>query len=117
MIVYVCIEYWFDSGFHDNLIITINLWKGKDIGKICETEMNIDWEKMKCCCLCVMLTATFGVESCGTICIPDITNKIRIENFADGTTGIKDYPTEGNEKFWLIEGNLKCLYICPIMAE
>ena len=55
--------------------------------------MGIKREKTKWCSLYVILTETVGVDSCGTICITDIINKLIVKNPDEGTTGIKDYPT------------------------
>ena len=54
---------------------------------------------MKLCSLCVNLTDTVDVDSCGEICILDVINKISIANAADGRTVIKEYPTNGNQNF------------------
>ena len=52
--------------------------------------------------LCVILTSNVGVDSCGTIGVLDVINKLIVTNDAGGRIGIKDYSTEGNEDFWLI---------------
>ena len=52
--------------------------------------------------LCVIITATVGVDSCGIIGIPYVVNKLSVTNYDDGRTIIKDYSTEGNENLWLI---------------
>ena len=47
--------------------------------------------------LCVIITATVCVDSCGIIGIPYVVNKLSVTNYDDGRTIIKDYSTEGNE--------------------
>ena len=49
MIVDIYIECWFNSGVHDNLIMTLNLWKGKDIFKRCGIEKQIEQEQTQRC--------------------------------------------------------------------
>ena len=102
MIIYVYVEWWFNSGVYGNSIVTLDLWKVNDTFKGCVIKMNIKQEQKKWCGLCVILTSTFRVVSCGTICTPDVINYLRITNDDDGITGIKDYPAEGNKYFWLI---------------
>ena len=102
MVVDVYVEWLFGSGVPGNLIMTLHLWKGKNISKGCGIEMNIKWEQVQWCNFCVILTATIGMDSCGEYCIPDVINKLRITNAADSRTGIKYYLTHGNQNFWLI---------------
>ena len=96
MVVYVYVECWFESGVHGNLIMTLHLWKWKNICKGCGIEINIQWEQLQWRRLCVILTATVGVDSCGEVCILDFTNKLGIKNAADSRTWIKEYPTDDN---------------------
>ena len=96
MVVNVYIEFLFDSGVHSKLILNIHLWKGKNILKVCGIEINIEWEQVQWCSLCVILTTTIDVDSCGNVWILDVINKLRITNAADGRTGIKEYPTDRN---------------------
>ena len=102
MIFYVYVKRWFVSVVHGNSIMNLKLWKGKDIFKRCGIEMNIKWEQIQWCSLYVILTATVVVDSWVVICIPYVINKISVTNASDSITGIKEYPNEGNEKFWLI---------------
>ena len=88
MVVDVYVECWFGSGVHGNLIITAHLWKGKSICKGWGIEINIEWEQVQLWNLCVILSATIGMESCGDFCIPDVINKLSIKNAADGITEI-----------------------------
>ena len=68
--------------------------------------MNIEREETQLFRLCVILTATVGVDICGTIGVPDIINKPSVTNASDGKIGIKEYANEGNEKFWPIKDNI-----------
>ena len=97
--------------------MTLYLWKGKDIWKICVIDINIKQEQMQWWILCVILTATVLAESCGTIDAQDVIKHLRIKNAVDGRKGIKEYPTEENEDFWMIKDNMKILYIWPIRSE
>ena len=87
MTVDMFVEFLFDSDVHGNSIMTPNHWKGKNIHKICLIEMNIKWEQTQWWIFCLILTATIGVDSCGTIWIKDNINNISILNTADGRTG------------------------------
>ena len=89
MIVGVYNECWFDSSVHGNSIMTHNLWKRKDIFKRCGIEMNIKWKQTKWCSLCVISTATVGVDSCSNIYIPNVLNKRSVINATDVITQIK----------------------------
>ena len=96
MIFDVYIECWFESGVHGNSIMTLHLCKGKNICKEFWIEMNIECEQVQWWSFCVILNVTICVESCGDVFILDVINKLRIINDADGRTGIKEYPTDGN---------------------
>ena len=52
--------------------------------------MNIERGKTQWCSLSLILTTTVGVNSCGTILIPDVINNLMIKNAADSGTVIKE---------------------------
>ena len=96
MVLDVYVELWFNSGVHGNSIITIHLWKGRNICKGCGNEMNIKWYQVQRCSFCVLLTTTIVMDNCGDIFIPGVINKLRITNNDGNLPGIKEYPTDGN---------------------
>ena len=49
--------------------------------------------------MCAIITATVGVDSCVTIFILNVINKLIVTNTSDSINGIKEYSTEGNENF------------------
>ena len=82
--------------------MNLDLWKWENICKGRGIKIKIEWEQVQLCSLCVILTATIGMDGCGGDCILDIINKTIIKNAADGRTRIKEYPTDGSWNFWLI---------------
>ena len=61
--------------------------------------MNIDWEQLQWFSLCVILTATIGMDSGGDIFVLDVIKNLSIIDSADDRTVIKEYPTDGNLNF------------------
>ena len=93
-------ECWFSSGVHGNFITTLNFWERRYICKICGIEINIEREQTQWFSLYLILTDTFGVDSCGTICTLDVINKLSVTNTADVRTGVKEY--SNGIKWWLM---------------
>ena len=61
--------------------------------------MNTKQEQTKFQSFCIILNATVAVDKCDTIGTLYVINKLRVTSNSSSRTGIKDYPTEGNNNF------------------